>query len=62
MPGAIAAAEMHADAEIGQVPDHTVGDRDVAVDQRIRVVAARLQARTHLASPNLANAVSSICT
>src|SRR3954470_24975356 len=48
LTGAVAAAKMHANADAGSVREHAVGNVDVLVDQRVRLVAARTQARLHV--------------
>ncbi len=49
LAAAVAAAQMHADPHAGRrVLEHAVGDRDVLVDQRAPVVAARLQPLLHV--------------
>src|SRR3954447_4554383 len=40
LTGAVAAAKMHANADAGNVREHAIGDVDVLVDQRVRLVAA----------------------
>src|SRR3982751_5335312 len=45
LAGAIAAAKMHANADAGNVREPAIGNVDVLVDQRVRLVAARAQAR-----------------
>src|SRR5690242_3870753 len=53
LAGAIAPAQMHADAELGRVSEYPIDDGDVHVDQRARIVAARTQARLHVGVPEL---------
>src|SRR3954451_22633857 len=48
LAGAIAAAKMHANADARDVREHAIGNVDVLVDQRVRLVAARAQARLHV--------------